>query len=159
LSKTTDDFSYDDLFPERWLHAEDLQGKAVTLKITRAYREKLRLPGGKVDEPGILSFAKTEREYVLNKTNTMVLRDLFGRRSRDWVGHSITVEAVTYTTNDGTEDLRIQITGSPDIDRPTTVEQPQGKTRVIRPTGHRPDPADAAAEQDRAREMFGGEGA
>jgi hypothetical protein len=127
-------FSYDDLFPERWLHAEDLQGKAVTLKITDAYLEKLRLPGGRIDEAGILSFAKTPREYVLNKTNAMVLVGLWGKDSKDWVGHSITLEAVTYTTNDGTEDWRIQITGSPDIEAPVKVAQPQGKTRTIKVT-------------------------
>ena len=60
-------FNYDDAFPERWLHAADLQGKEVTLTITKAYLEELRLPGGSIDQCAILSFAKTEREYVLEQ--------------------------------------------------------------------------------------------
>ena len=79
-------FNYDDAFPERWLHAVDLQGKEVTLTITKAYLEELRLPGGSIDSCAILAFAKTEREYVLNKTNAMVLRDLWGTSSEDWIG-------------------------------------------------------------------------
>jgi len=134
-------FNYDDIFPDRWLHAEDLQGKAVTLTITAAYQEDLRLPGGTVETCGILSFAKTKKEYVLNKSNAMVLRDLWGDQSGEWAGHRIVLEAVPDTSGKSSSGYRILFTGSPDLPGPVTVKQPQNKTRVIRATGAKQAPA------------------
>lgn len=128
------EFNYDDLFPERWLHAEDLLGRDVTLAITAAYEETLRLPDGTNDRCGILSFAKTKREYVLNKTNAMVLRELWGKKSGDWVGHQVTLSPVPDPSGKSRSGKKILFTGSPDLERDTKVNQPQGKTRVIKKT-------------------------
>jgi hypothetical protein len=127
-------FSYDDLFPDRWLHSEDLQGKQLTLKITDAYVEDLRLPGGAVNPCGILSFAHTKREYVLNKTNAMVLRELWSDKSKDWIGHCITVAAVPDTSGKSANGLRILFVGTPEIKEAVEVKQPGGVKRFIRPT-------------------------
>ena len=141
-------FSYDDLFPERWLHADALQGKQVTLMITAAYLEKLRLPGGAIDVAGILSFAHTNREYVLNKTNAMVLGSLWSEgedtkqwKSSDWIGHRITLAAVPDDSGKSTSGYKILFVGTPEIDKPTRVLQPQKKTRIIHPTGKDKAPA------------------
>jgi hypothetical protein len=128
------EFNYDDLFPERWLHAEDLLGRNVTLEIAAAYEEILRLPDGSNDRCGILSFKKTKREYVLNKTNAMVLRELWGKKSGDWVGHQITLAPVPDPSGKSRSGKKILFVGSPDIAQDTTVNQPQNKTRVIKKT-------------------------
>lgn len=147
------EFNYDDLFPERWLHAEDLLGQERTLTISAAYKETLRLPDGSKDECGILSFEKTKREYVLNKTNAMVLRGLWGRKSGRWVGHQITMAPVPDPSGKSRSGEKILFVGSPDIARDTRVNQPQGKSRIIKKTKptelHIPDTISSApAEYD-----------
>jgi hypothetical protein len=131
-------FSYDDLFPERWLHAEDLKGQEVTLTITAAYAEDLRLPSGTVNAAGVLSFKGTHKEYVLNKTNAMVLVGLWGKDSAEYVGKRITIAAVPDTSGKSASGLRILFVGSPDIDRDTPVPQPLNKTRGIKKTSAQP---------------------
>lgn len=127
-------FSYDDLFPDRWLHADDLGGREVTLTITAAYQEDLRLPGGSIDTCGILSFAKTKKEYVLNKSNAMVLVGLWGKESGEWVGHRITIGAVPDESGKSASGYRIVFVGTPDIDAPVKVPQPMGKSRTVKAT-------------------------
>lgn len=134
MSDEKPEFNYDDLFPERWLHAEDLAGMNVTLTMSAAYEEVLRLPDGSNDRCGILSFEKTKREYVLNKTNAMVLRELWGKKSGGWVGHQITIAPVPDPSGKSRSGKKILFIGSPDLAKDTKVNQPQNKTRIIKKT-------------------------
>jgi hypothetical protein len=146
-------FNYDDLFPERWLHAEDLQGRTAILTISDAYREDLRLPGGGMNPCGVLSFRGKKKEYVLNRSNAMVLVGLWGKQSSDWIGHRITIEAVPDDSGKSASGMKILFVGSPDISENMRVAQPGGKFRTIRATqaGSSQDarkPAQDAPERD-----------
>lgn len=125
-------FNYDDAFPDRWLHADDLQGKPWTLTIKDAYDEKLRGPAGEAETCYILSFKESKREYVLNKTNAFVLVKLWGRNSDDWLGHQITLAPKDDSRSPTGK--RIVFIGTPEIDEPVSLMLPGGERRVINPT-------------------------
>lgn len=121
---TKRDFSYDDVFPERWLHADDLRDESghlrdVTLTITDVYLENLRIPGSRPTEAAVVSFASTKREYVLNKTNARFLKAHFGKMSGDAIGHKVTLHPVTDESGKSNSGYRILF-----IDPPTGTTTP-----------------------------------
>lgn len=93
------------LFPNEFLAAADLQGRDVTLTISRLIQEDLRTDKG--DEPRwVLSFAEMEERHrrdkkkinkrlVLNKTNARVIAKIHGRETDDWIAKQITLYATT----------------------------------------------------------------
>jgi hypothetical protein len=116
-----DTFSYDDAFPGRWLHSPELKGKPWTLRISRAYREKIRNPkSGKAEPRVIFAFAnpKTgvvlDHEYVSSKTNAFICKTAFGDYNTDWIGHLITIASVPCDFSP--HGSRVSFVGSPDID-------------------------------------------
>ena len=125
-------FTYADAFPDRWLHADDLQGKAWTLTIKDAYSEKLRGPNGEEDTCYILSFEGRKKEYVLNKTNAFVLAKLFGMDSEKWLGKRITVEPRDDSRSPTGK--RLVFCGSPDISEDKHLVLPGGERRTVKVT-------------------------
>ncbi len=75
-----------DLFPSKYLKADDLGGQDRLATITAVEMEEI---GPKKDQKVCLSFAGTEKRLVLNKTNAEVIGKLHGQRVVDWVGKSI----------------------------------------------------------------------
>ena len=121
---TKRDFSWDDAFPERWLHADDLRDEAghlrdVTLTITDVYKEQLRIPGSRPSDAYVVSFASTKREYVLNKTNARFLRANFGKKSGTAIGHKVTLHPVTDESGKSNSGYRILF-----IDPPAATTKP-----------------------------------
>lgn len=128
-------FSFDAVFPDRWLHADDLAGKQVTLTITDAYLEELRSPTGERSECPILKFGepKKKREYILNKSNGLVCKALWGNESADWIGHRITLAPEPEERSPS--GYKIVFMGSPELTEPKTVDIGAGKKRTLRATG------------------------
>ncbi len=128
-------FDFDEVFPDRWIHAEDLDGKDVTLTITDAYLEDLRSPTGEVTTCAILKFGepKKKREYVLNKSNGLVCKALWGSQSKDWIGHRITLASEPERMSP--TGYKIVFAGTPEIDEPLRVPIGAGKFRELKPTG------------------------
>ena len=121
---TKRDFSWDEAFPERWLHADDLRDEAghlrdVTLTITDVYKEQLRIPGSRPSDAYVVSFASTKREYVLNKTNARFLRANFGKKSGTAIGHKVTLHPVTDESGKSNSGYRILF-----IDPPAATTKP-----------------------------------
>ena len=114
---------FDQLFPSNYIKAGELGGKAVTLTIKDWSREEMKEQDGKKKKKPILSFVETEKQVVLNKTNGLCLKKMFGRAVAEWVGKRITIHPAPY--QDG---LCIRIKGSPDIDRDITWTERVGTT-------------------------------
>jgi hypothetical protein len=117
--------SYDELYPGRFLRASDLKGKIRTLEITSVDIEKLE--GDKGEQVrGILSFAKTEKQLALNRTNGECIRGMFGRDVQHWVGKRISIFPAKFTGTLPDVDECIRIHGSPDIaaDMPVRIKLP-----------------------------------
>lgn len=112
------DYDYDQLFPNRFVKAGLLQGKAVTLTIAQVKLEELPDEKGKNGKrvKGIVSFRERDLELVLNKTNGECLKGMFGRKTGAWEGKRITIYPKMVDAF-GDEVLAIRIMGSPDIER------------------------------------------
>lgn len=122
---------FDELYPGRFIKAGELQGKKVTLTIQSVDLDELEGDSGKKIK-GIISFAETGKALVLNKTNGLCLRAMFGRKIAEWEGKRVTVYPSVWNGEDC-----IRIWGSPDIpaDEEIVVQLPRKKP--IRMTMHR----------------------
>lgn len=112
---------WDELYPGRFLKAGEFKGKKPTLTISQVKIEEL--VGDKGPQiKGVIRFERTDKEWALNKTNGICLKDMFGRKVQEWVGKRVTLFAGTW---DGEECIRVW--GSPDLpeDREVTIQLPR----------------------------------
>lgn len=132
-------YSYDDIFPERFLHAPDLDGRTVTLTITDAWGEYIQNPKQKRkkergDLCGILAFRGTKREYAMSKQNAWILKTLWGKDPAAYVGKRITLSPVPDTSGFTEHNTRILFVGSPDIDGDRALTLPGGQQMTFKKT-------------------------
>lgn len=114
-----------------YIKASDLKGKPRTLTFKGWRTEKLKANDGKESEKGIFAFEGARKEWVVNKTNLICLKAMFGDRIRDWMGKKVTLFPTVWNGDDC-----IRVYGSPEIaeDMEVIVELPQRKP--IRMTMH-----------------------
>lgn len=110
---------FDELYPNRFLKAGEFKGRDVTLTISKVVLEELAGKNGP-EMKGILSFERTPKQLVLNKTNGLCLKALFGRNTDEWIGKKVTFFPAEIQFEDN--DLAIRVRGSPDIAAPVTFE-------------------------------------
>lgn len=112
---------WDELYPGRFLKAVDFKGKNVTLEISEVKIEELIGDKGPQIK-GVISFKKTEKQWALNKTNGICLKEMFGKKVQEWVGRRVTLFPGTW---DGDDCIRVY--GSPEIeqDREVTIALPR----------------------------------
>jgi len=132
-------YSYDDIFPERFLHAPDLDGRTVTLTITDAWGEYIQNPKQKRkkergDLCGVLAFRGTKREYAMSKQNAWILKTLWGKDPAAYVGKRITLSPVPDTSGFTEHNTRILFVGSPDIDGDRALTLPGGQQMTFKKT-------------------------
>lgn len=101
---------FDELFPSRFLKAGELRGKRVTLTIASVDLEDLVDEDGEERTKGVLSFSETNKQLVVNKSNGIFLRAMFGREVQAWVQKRITLHAAIWNS-----EPCVRIFGSPDI--------------------------------------------
>lgn len=136
------------LHPSKYLRGADLLGRDVTVTIDSVKKEEVTLVGGKKEIRPILRCAGKEKGIVLNKTNTRIIKSLYGPYTVDWVGKSITI------FNDPTVKFGTEVTGGlrvrPKVPR-TTDSRPGAEAATNRgatpppdegPTGDGPPPDD-----------------
>jgi len=128
---------FDQLFPGRFLKAGLFKGKNVTLTVTAVDVEMLPSDKGGDRVRGILSFAETAMQLVLNKTNGLCVRAMFGRLPQEWVGKRITFSPEKDKFGREVVDA-IRIVGSPDLTAAIDVEirmpKKKPKQRRLSPT-------------------------
>lgn len=79
----------------RFIYAEDFTRDGKYVDVTLTIEEVL--PAGSVQyangkpAPSSLRFDKTEKLYVLNKTNYRILKQMFGSKPSEWTGRKITL--------------------------------------------------------------------
>lgn len=80
------------MFPSKYLKAADIlvSGKnEVTVEIEKVYMDTLQTRDGKSEKKPVMSFQKTEKLLVLNKTNAMAIAELLGPETEEWTGKKI----------------------------------------------------------------------
>jgi hypothetical protein len=127
-------YDFDELFPGRFLKSGQFKGKDVTLKITKVELEKLpdQKQGEKVK--GILSFAEVKLQLVLNRTNALCLRAMFGRDTGEWVGKRVTFFPAIISAFGDDNTLAIRVRGSPDLERDMPIEIQLPNKRPVKAT-------------------------
>lgn len=84
------------LFDKAYIYAYDLEGKDVTVEITKVTGGTLVGTGGKSNKKPIVFFKGTEKGLALNITNAKIIAGLYGGFDADkWVGKRITLYATT----------------------------------------------------------------
>ena len=79
------------IFPSKYVAAEDLNGKPITLTITTCTLEEMQSHDNqKVSKP-VVYFAKATKGLVLNRTNATIIADLYGDETDAWTGKRITI--------------------------------------------------------------------
>lgn len=114
---------FDQLYPGRFLKAGELGDTKPTLTIEDVFIEELEGDKGKKWK-GVIKFSDSDKEWALNKTNGICLREMFGRNLPEWRGRRVTLFAGTH---DGEPALRVW--GSPELERDTviTIQLPRKK--------------------------------
>ena len=77
---------------DRYVVADDLQGKDFTVAIARVENAELPSDGGR--KGGVrphVWFTGAEKPLALNTTNTKTIIALYGKRVADWIGKRITL--------------------------------------------------------------------
>lgn len=121
---------WDELYPGRFLKAVEFKGKKVTLTMASVVLEEL--VGDKGPQiKGVIAFKETEKQWALNKTNGICLKEMFGKKVQEWVGRRVTLFPDQW---DGEDCIRVW--GSPelDADREVTIQLP--RKRPFKKTMH-----------------------
>ena len=80
----------DDIYPSRFLKADDIPGKAI-FTIVDVNSEVV---GEDSREKLIVSFKEIAKDLVLNKTNVGNIEEMYGKLPNSWIGKRVTM----YTT-------------------------------------------------------------
>lgn len=130
--------TWETLNPGEYIKAEEFNGKPVTMRIASIDRQDFELEDGSGHEKrGVVSFTETDRKWVLNKTNIMLLKALWPT-IEDAIGQKVTlaVQQVQF----GKEKVPgIRVIGAPHLTAPLQVQVklPRRKavTVTLVPTG------------------------
>lgn len=115
--------SYSELFPGRFLKADMLKGRKVTLTIKAIFGEDLTDADEQTKPEWIVQFVERPLEWVMNKTGAYCLYRMFGGDPHSWVGRKITLFPQPGTWF-GEKGEAIRIWGSPELpeDLPITLK-------------------------------------
>ena len=83
------------MFPNEYLAAEDFGGKDVTLTIREVEFGDLKMTDDTTKRKPVVHFEKTDKKFVLNKTNATEIAKLHGGEARGWAGKKITLYPTT----------------------------------------------------------------
>lgn len=104
--------SYKDIFPDKWLKAEHLQGRSVVVSIVGVGIEAMFNPATKKQERRLVAeFHGKKLRLILNKTHCVTLATLTNTEDYTaWAGHQITLSPAIAPNGKGT----ITISGVPE---------------------------------------------
>lgn len=95
----------EEFFPSKHLKAADLDGKEIKVTIARIDREKIG-----DDMKAVVYFNGKTKGVALNKGNTKILADAFGRDSNGWFGQEVILYAIwTEYQNKPVQGLRLRL--------------------------------------------------
>ena len=132
--------SFSDLYPNRFLHADQLQGKKFTLTVADIKIEELEGEKG-VAAKVVVYFKETQKHYVMPKTNGFCFKRMFGGDPNGWIGKRVTWFPTTTKFGRETVDC-IRVWGSPDIPADISVTVPNGRKKPVEMVLHKVAPGE-----------------
>lgn len=130
---------WEELYPGRFLKAVEFKGRQYTLTMTAVDVEELESDKG-TKVKGVVSLKETEKQWALNRTNGICLREMFGKKVQEWKGKRVTLFPGTHNG-----EPCIRVYGSPDIaetfdvtiklprKKPTTMTMHKTETKAAPP--------------------------
>jgi hypothetical protein len=120
-----------DLFPTRFIASADLNGKSFILTIRSVTLEDMQSHDNKTVTKPVAWFTNAAKGLVLNRTNCMIIADLHGMDTDDWVGKQIVIHATKVRAFGKMEDaIRVKPEIPPAQPKPTVnaaqAEEPSG---------------------------------
>lgn len=96
--------SYKDLWPDKWLKADHLQGRRPTVEIDTVVVERLHNPQSRKPEPRLVaSFSGKSLRLIMNKTQAQSLEAITGTDDYTaWPGHHVVLSAGIAPNGKGT---------------------------------------------------------
>lgn len=128
--------SYSEMYPGRFLKADMLKGKKVTVTIVEIIGEDLIGENNKAKAEWIVKIKERPLQLVLNKTNAFCLYRMFGGDPHSWLNKRITLYPTTTKFGRDTLDC-LRIWGSPDIAEDMPITVPQGRKKAWETVMHR----------------------
>jgi hypothetical protein len=84
----------DQSFPSKYLKADDLQGREVEVTIDSVELNKMGSADDAPEKP-VVFFEGKEKGLVLNKTNSAVIKEAYGRLTEEWAGQPLILYPTT----------------------------------------------------------------
>jgi hypothetical protein len=81
---------------------------------------------------GVIAFERTEKQWALNKTNGICLKEMFGKKVQEWVGKRVTLFPSQW---DGEDCIRVY--GSPELEADREVVIALPRKRPFKMTMHK----------------------
>lgn len=96
-------------FDRDYIYAFDLNGKDVTVEISKVVQGELTGSGGRKARKPVAYFKGKEKGLALNSTNCKTIAALYGNDTTAWVGKRITLYPTTTTMGgDTVECIRVR---------------------------------------------------
>lgn len=80
-----------DVFPSKYIKAGDLEGRTLTLRISKVTMEEMVTHDSKKVRKPVVWFEKASKGFVLNLTNALTIANLHGDEMDDWKGKRIAI--------------------------------------------------------------------
>jgi hypothetical protein len=125
-----------DLYPGRFIKAEELKGKKVTLTITDVDVERLVGDDGAKKVKAIISFKESEKKLVACKTTGTQIMAMFTKDLANWIGKRVTLFEDVWN-----DEPCLRIFGSPDIEADMEVTIALPRRRPFKKMLHKMDAA------------------
>ena len=143
--------SYSEMYPSRFLKADMLKGRKITMTIKAIFGEDLTDADENSKAEWIVQFAERPFEWVMNKTGAYCLYRMFGGDPHTWSGHKITLFPQPGTWF-GEKGEAIRVWGSPELteDLPITLKflrKKKDRNMVMHKVTAGPQPVEKPAEQ------------
>lgn len=127
-----------EVYPTRYLQAQDLQGRQFTLSIFKTVVERLG-QGPQAEDKLVVYFNETEKVLPLNKTNANTIAALHGDDTDHWKGKRITVYPTEVTAFGETHQV-VRVN--------TKVVEPQPKSKPAPAPAPAPSPFNQEEDDD-----------
>src|SRR3990167_139657 len=97
---------YRTMFDRDYIGHFDLQGRDVTVTISKVIAGQLTAQGGRKSKKPIIYFNGKEKGMICNKTNSKTIASLYGNFVEGWVGKSITLYVSMTRSPEGGDDVQ-----------------------------------------------------
>lgn len=113
-----------EMFPSKFVAAEDLKGVEAAVTIEAVQMEAINADGGQEEKP-VVRFVGMKKGLVLNVTNATAIAGPYGQETDNWVGKEVTLRPdVCDFKGKPTNCIRVHITPE-QAQRSMAVQQPQ----------------------------------